>query len=152
MADVTTDYISRYTGAQVDAAVEIALTLNDNLGNNLSFEYIPQSAIGTKIPELADGTISIKYLPVATTRTAGVVSVGSGLNISKGVISIDSNQFCTADDLETGLKDKASQKAFDDFKSWTENKINNLDTLSVSFKDASEGSDSAIIYKQLVIN
>lgn len=148
MADVTTDYISRYTGAQVDAAVEIALTLN----NNLSSEYIPQSAIGTKIPELADGTISIKYLPVATTRTAGVVSVGSGLNISNGVISIDSNQFCTADDLKTGLKDKASQKAFDDFKSWTENKINNLDTLSVSFKDASEGSDSAIIYKQLVIN
>jgi hypothetical protein len=49
---------------------------------------------GTTVLNESDGTLSLN-LPIATTSTKGLMQVGSGLNVSSGVISLDTSSWAT---------------------------------------------------------
>lgn len=111
------DYISVYTGQQVDNAVSIALSLKDTLDG-----YIKIEDIGDTVAGLDDsGKISIDSLPVATSIVKGIIQAGPGLTVTDdGVLAVDSKLYYSrneTDNLLSNLKNSivipAKLSAFD---------------------------------------
>jgi hypothetical protein len=88
------DYLSQYTGQQVDNAVSIALNLDATLT-----DYIKTKDIGDKVAGLdSSGKISIDALPAATSTVKGVIQAGIGLTVTDGVLSVDSGLYYSKDE------------------------------------------------------
>lgn len=95
------DYLSKFTGQQVDTAVSVALDFSATSGN-----YITKDDINTLVPGLTNGAIDVAQLPVATKNAAGVISVGGGLQIESGALTIDSAMYYTKSELDVLLDGK----------------------------------------------
>ena len=93
------DYISVYTGQQVDNAVSIALDLDTTLKG-----YIKTEDINSKVAGLDDsGKVSIDSLPVATSTVKGIIQAGIGLTVTDGVLSVDSGLYYSKDETNNLL-------------------------------------------------
>ena len=93
------DYISVYTGQQVDNAVSIALSLNNTLDG-----YIKIEDIGDKVAGLDDsGKVSVDLLPVATSTVKGIIQAGIGLTVTDGVLSVDPDLYYSKDETDNLL-------------------------------------------------
>lgn len=88
------DYISVYTGQQVENAVSIALGLDTTLR-----DYIKTKDIGDKVVGLdSSGKVSIDVLPAATSTVKGVIQAGIGLTVTDGVLAVDSGLYYSKDE------------------------------------------------------
>ena len=98
------DYLSIYTGQQVDTAITFTLNLKDNIG-----EYITQKDVGSTVAELDTNTgyILNKHLPISTATTKGIVSIGTGLVVEDGVVSVDMGVYYNKTTVDQLLKNKA---------------------------------------------
>jgi hypothetical protein len=93
------DYISVYTGQQVDRAVGIALNLNNTLDS-----YVKTSDINYTVAGLdSSRKVPIDFLPVATSTVKGIVQAGPGLTIDNGTIAIDSDRYYNKADTDALL-------------------------------------------------
>lgn len=139
------DYLSIYTGAQVDEAVRIAL----NFANTLS-QYIPYTEINSTIPGLTNGLIASEYLPVATSNSIGAIIVGNGLLCDNaGKLVIDDTVYYNKTTLDGLLKDKADQLTVNGILETLED----ISSYDISITSASEQDpSSAQTYYQLSIN
>ena len=94
------DYISVYTGQQVDNAVGIALNLEDTLNG-----YIKTADINIKVAGLdSSNKVPIDLLPVATSTVKGIIQAGTGLTVTNGVLSVDSELYYSKDETKNLLK------------------------------------------------
>lgn len=92
------EYISVYTGQQVDTAVGIALNLDNTLNS-----YITESDINIKVAGVVSGKVPETILPVATSAVKGIVQAGPGLTINNGTIAIDSDLYYSKDETNNLL-------------------------------------------------
>lgn len=134
-------YKSRFTGYEVDTAVEIALTLDTKLVN-----YINKQEIGVSVPSLVGNKVPLNNLPVATTITAGMVYPGDGLTITAdGSLSVDSNQYYNKQLIDTYLSRKADISELEELTS----KFNNFNDYSITINKTGATTDS--VYHRLTV-
>lgn len=85
-------YKSKYSGEVIDSAITDWLAGNDKylFTSNIVYEDVPRTI---KIPVLENtNTISTKFLPLASTDTAGTVIIGAGLYFDSSTGKINVNE------------------------------------------------------------
>jgi hypothetical protein len=138
------DYLSQYTGQQVDAAIGIALGVVNTLT-----DYVKKDEINISIPGLTDGKLSGNQLPYATTNVAGGIKVGDGLVISQnGVLSVSTTMYYNQSEVDHLLSQKASQDSVDELAE----RIMDTNNYSITIQEASEQDPSSLqVYYQLAV-
>lgn len=93
------DYISKYTGQQVDNAIGIAFKLDE-----ASDGYIKTDDINIKVVGLDNSQkVSVELLPVATSTVKGIIQAGTGLTVTNGVLTVDSGLYYSKDETKNLL-------------------------------------------------
>lgn len=97
--ETTDNYKSKYSGTQIDNAVDLALSVPSILQN-----YIKVDDIGKTVAGLTEGFIDVSVIPKADIAIPGVVSIGSGLRIKDGTLSISSTDWCSREAFDQEVK------------------------------------------------
>lgn len=122
------DYQSKYTGMQVDTAVETALSIQPDLDKLLKTTDINVSVAGLPL-----------NLPIASTEVKGIISVGSGLSVTTdGKLSTDMSNYYVKEEVDNKIDGVilATDEAIGELSL----KVDNITTNAIDVVDATNQS------------